>query len=350
MSFYELAEKAMELERQGKKIIRLNIGDTNLPTDPRIVDGAIKSLKEGKAKYGPAAGLAELRKKIAEKEGCEVENIVVGPSSKYLLFALMSTLADKGDKIVLPTPTWPAYEMVCRQLGLEAVKIETKMEDNWSFGNLPLDNAKIAIICNPVNPTSTIHKEEDINAAVKDAKEKGVYLILDEAYKDIAFTDIPKHDDAIRVRSFSKEFNMEGWRIGYVVAPKEVADKLRPFIQITTTCVPSFIQKAAVSAIENEDEIRENNLKIWKDRVEFVSDALSEAGFRFSKPGAGIYFFLTHERMPDTDKWALDLLDKGVALSPGSAFGPYKRFVRICANQPNEVIKEAISIMAKALD
>ncbi len=349
MSFYELAEKAMELERQGKRIIRLNIGDTNLPTDPRVIDAAVQDLKATKAKYGPAAGLPELRKLLAEKEGCEAENIVIGPSSKYLIFALMSTLAQKGDRVVLPTPTWPAYEMVCKQLSLETVKLETKMENNWDFGSPDLEGAKILIICNPVNPTSTIHREESIRAAIREAEKKGTCVILDEAYKDLAFALIPRYDGAVRVRSFSKEFNMEGWRIGYAVAPKEIGKKLVSFIQITATCVPHFVQKAAMAALDNEESIRQNNLAIWKNRMEIIGSKLSAAGFRFAKPGAGIYFFLTHDRIEDSDRFALEMLDKGVAVSPGSAFGGYKRFFRICANQEEKVLEEAIAIMAKTL-
>jgi len=351
MSFYELAEKAMELERQGKKIIRLNIGDTNLPTDPRIIDAAVKSMQTTKARYGPASGQQELRQLVAEREGCEVKNIAVGPSSKYLLFALMSVLLKAKDRVVLPTPTWPAYGMVCRQLSLEAVEVKATLEDSWNFPDLGADlgNAKMLIICNPVNPTSTIHDESSVSSALDAAQKNGTYAILDEAYRDLAFREIPKHDNAIRVRSFSKEFNMEGWRIGYAVAPEDVVKKLNSFMQITTTCVPSFTQKAAMAAIANEKSIKEQNLKIWKPRVESTAKMLEDAGFRFVKPEAGIYFFITHEKLADADQWALDLLDRGVAISPGSAFGDHKTFFRICANQEENVLQEAVGIMKKAL-
>ena len=349
MSFYELAEKAMELERQGKKIIRLNIGDTNLPTDPRIVEAAVKSMQTTKAKYGPALGLPELREMIAKREGCDVKNIAIGPSSKYLIFALMSVLLSQKERVVLPTPTWPAYEMVCRQLSLEAVKVKTTLEDQWNFTGLDLDNAAMVIICNPNNPTSTLYDDTRVSAALEVAQKNNVHAILDEAYRDLSFKEIPKHENAIRVRSFSKEFNMEGWRIGYVVAPEDVVKKLASFMQITTTCVPLFTQKAAIAAIENEKSIKEANLSVWQPRVDKTSEMLAKAGFKFAKPDAGIYFFLTHDKVLDGEEYAMRLLDAGVAVSPGSAFGDHSRFIRICANQDEKILQEAIDIMAQAL-
>jgi len=349
MGFYELAEKAMELERQGKKVIRLNIGDTNLPTPDAVVEAARGSLKASKAKYGPAAGLMELRERIAEREGCPVGNVIVGPSSKYMLFALLSVLCKAGDKVVLPTPTWPAYGMVCKQLGLEARMVGSRMEEGWDFGSLPLEGAKACIICDPLNPTSTTYKKESVEAAIDQARRTGTQIILDEAYRDLSFEPQPRYEGAIRVRSFSKEFNMEGWRVGYAIVHPEIAAKLVSFIQITATCVAPFVQAGAVAALEHRDGIIKANMDVWRPRMERTGELLSKAGFRFARPQAGIYFFLTHEGIKDSYEYALKLLDQGVAVSPGKDFGGYDQFIRICANQSQEKLAEAVELMAEAL-
>lgn len=342
--FYELSERIFGLEKNGKRIISLNIGDTNLPTPECAVDAAVKSIKTKKSGYGPAAGLAELRERIAEREGCGMDEVVVGPGSKHLIYALMCIIG-KGGSLVFPSPHWPAYGLAARQLGIRTNVVRTKMENKWQFAELPLSNAKMAIICNPLNPTSTVYPEKDVRDAINDADRKNVPVILDEAYKGLSFRKIPNYD-AIRVRSFSKEFNMEGWRLGYAIVPKKIAKKLIAYNQITATCVPEFVQRAGMACLENEKTILSKNRRIWKNRLETAARALTKAGFRFVKPESGIYVFATHDSISDCGRYASRLLGRrGVAVAPGSDFGDYKKFVRICPSQPEKVLEYAIGKM-----
>jgi aspartate aminotransferase len=350
MNFYELAERALALEKEGKKVIRLNIGDTGLPTPSCAIEAAAKSMREKKAKYVSSAGIPELREAVAAKEGCSVENVVVGPGSKALLYGLFTVLAEKGDKIVFPSPYWPAYEMTCKQLGLLQVNVAGKVEDNWEFGELPLDGAKVFLLCNPLNPTSSVYPRELVERCIEESADAGVHMVLDEAYKDLAFSEIPRYGgEIVRVRSFSKEFNMEGWRLGYIVAPSEIAKKMVSYNQITATCVPEFIQWGGIACLENEGEIVSANREIWKKRANVAGKALRDAGFEFAEPGSGIYVFATHPKITDAWDFALKMLDRGVAVAPGSPFGGYDTFVRICLSQPAEVLEEAIGEMGEAL-
>jgi aspartate aminotransferase len=350
MNFYELAERALQLEKEGHKMIRLNIGDTGLPTPSCVIEAASRNMHEKKAKYVSSAGIPELREAIAAKEGCSVENVVVGPGSKALLYGLFTVLAQKGEKIVFPSPYWPAYPMTCKQLGLLQVNVKGKVEENWEFGELPLEGAKVFLLCNPLNPTSSVYSPKLIERCIKECAESGVQMILDEAYRDLAFSEIPRYDgEIVRVRSFSKEFNMEGWRIGYMVAPAEIAKKMVSYNQITATCVPEFIQWGAIAALENEKEIVSSNKEIWKTRAGIAGKALTDAGFEFAEPGSGIYAFATHPKITDAWDFALKMLDRGVAVAPGSPFGGYDSFVRICLSQPAELLEEAIGKMGEAL-
>jgi len=236
--FYEIAEKALALEANGKKIVRLNVGDTNLPTPECALEAAAKAMKGGKSSYGPSAGTTELREAIARRENCGVENIVVGPGSKHLLFGLLLTLRRKGGSVAFQSPYYPAYALACRQLSLSVKLAETSLEGKWQPKRAP--DADVLVICNPLNPTSTIC---DAAGMIAEAKKSGAAVIVDEAYRGIAFEKIPV-PSAIRVRSFSKEFNMESWRLGYVVAPEKIAKKIAEYNQATATCVSPFVQAA----------------------------------------------------------------------------------------------------------
>ena len=343
--FYEIAEKALALEAKGAKIVRLNVGDTNLPTPECALEAAAKIMKGGKSGYVPAAGMPKLREAIATREGCGVENVVVGPGSKQLLFGLLSTLCRKGGSVAFQSPYYPAYALACGQLGLNVLLAETTLEGKWQMGSVPAADA--LVVCNPLNPTSTICESMNVARTIGEAKGKGIPVIVDEAYRGIAFEDIPM-PDAIRVRSFSKEFNMENWRLGYVVAPKEVAGKLVEFLQATSTCVAPFVQAAGAACLENEEELLEVNREIWKMRMGTASKAMRNAGFKFAAPQAGMYIFATHDGISDSGKYAMKLLEKGVAVAPGSAFGNFNGFVSVCANQTEDVLEGAIAKMGEA--
>lgn len=349
--FYELAEKALALEKNGKQIIRLNIGDTGLPTPQCAIDAAMRSMRNGKSGYGSSAGMQELRERIAERENCSVSEVVIGPGSKHLIYALMSVIGhgSKNRNIVFPSPHWPMYELGCRQIGLNPITVKTTMEGGWQFDSLPFDDAAMAIICNPLNPTSTVYSEKSMQDTLAQALTKDIPAIIDEAYKGLAFKSIPKYEHAIRVRSFSKEFNMEGWRLGYAIAPKDVAKKLVAFGQITSTCVPEFIQRAGMACLENEKEILEKNKSIWKKRLSVVQNALKKAGFDFIEPQSGIYVFATHKSIKNADRLALKLLEKGVVVSSGDYFGDYSDFIRICPNQDETVLKQAMELVSETV-
>ena len=343
--FYEIAEKALALEGKGRKVVRLNVGDTNLPTPACALEAAAKAMENGETGYGPSAGSSELREAIARREGCGAGNVVVGPGSKHLLFGLLMVLCKKDRSAAFQSPYYPAYALACRQLGLQVKLAETTLEGKWQLESMPAAGA--AVICNPLNPTSTICSESRMKKMLSQAEESGTHAILDEAYRGLAFEKIPV-PRAIRVRSFSKEFNMECWRLGYAVAPEEVARKLSEYNQATSTCVAPFVQAAGLACLENEKELLDGNRKIWKARMGAASKAMRKAGFEFAEPQSGMYIFARHEGIRNAEKYAMRLLGKGVAVAPGTAFGSYPSFVRICANQPEGVLEEAIGKMGEA--
>lgn len=353
MGFYELAERALALERSGRKLVRLNVGDTNMPAPKCAVDAAAAALRKGKPGYGPAAGLPELRERIAAREGCEPEEVAIGPGSKHMIFALMSVLCGRDGAVTFPSPHWPAYGLAAKQLGLRATAARTLLGDSWRLPDpLPQPGpGGMMVICNPLNPASTVYEPDAVRGAIEETERKGGWLLLDEAYRGLAFSPLPEYRGSrlVRVRSFSKEFSMESWRLGYAIAPEEVVEKLTAFNQITITCVPEFVQRAGIACLENGGVVNEHR-EVWRSRSLAAQKALRACGFHFAQPQAGIYVFATHERMKDADGFAMKLLEKeGVAVAPGSGFGGYGQFVRICVNQPAPVLEDAIGKMGKLL-
>jgi aspartate aminotransferase len=348
--FYELAEKALALEKEGRKVTRLNLGDTNLPTPERAIEAGVARMRSAKSGYGSSAGMMELRQKIAEREKCDVKNVVVGPGSKSLIYGLMSILCKRGESVAFPTPYWPAYELACRQLELKEKRLDGRPDEGWAFNAHDSGRARMLIVCNPLNPTSTIYDEKLVNEAISVCAENGTHMLLDEAYKGLAFREMPRYEGVMRVRSFSKEFNMEGWRLGYVVAPEDIAKRLIAFNQITSTCVAPFVQAAGIACLEDEKAILAQNRRDWRTRSEAAQSALSKAGFSFAKPEAGIYIFAMHPGIRDSGEFALELLEKeGIAVAPGTEFGGYRQHIRLCLNRPEYVLAEAIGRMGQFL-
>lgn len=347
---YEVAEEVFRLKNNGKKIISLNLGETNMPVPECGIEAAITHLKTSDAGYSFAAGLKELRQKIAERENCGIENVIVGTGSKEIIFGLMSMLLKKGDNIIIPEPTWPTYGLNAEHLGLEVKIIETSLDKKWSFDGLEFKDEKMLILCNPLNPTSTVYNENLLKKTIDDANDSGLTVILDEAYKALAFEKIPNYENAIRVRSFSKEFNMEGYRLGYAIAPKEIVNKMIDFNHMCIACVPEFVQKAGLACLENESEILKKHWDIWHTRMLFASKIMKKNGFEFSEPESGIYLFAKHRNIEDSRHFYRELLNEGVAIAPGLAFGNFKQFIRISINQKEEILEKAFAKMAAIVE
>jgi aspartate/methionine/tyrosine aminotransferase len=343
--FYALAEKTMELQRQGRSIIKLNIGETNLPAPEAAVSAGLAGLHRA-AGYGPAAGSSDLLDILARRENCKNENIVAGPGSKYLIYALLSILAKPGDTVAFPAPYWPAYPLMCRQLGLRTYILKTSLKDGWLFSATKLLAAKprIVILSNPNNPASIVYPPALVRELAEGCDGKRRHLIIDEAYKGLAFSPVPDYD-AIRVRSFSKEFNLENWRLGYVTAPAAVAKRLVKFNQIVSTCLPGFTQQAGIACLKREKRLLATHRTVWQKRLELMMAKLADGGWKAARPGSGIYIFATHPKLRSAGDFALKLLDRGVAVAPGGSFGPYRDFIRICVNQEQDKLLQAANAM-----
>jgi len=355
---YEINEKALKLENQGKKIIKLNLGDPDLATPNEIIEAAYESMKRGKTKYSSSYGENPLREKLAKIHGVSADNIVITPGSKWGVFSTMYLLLKDGGNVVIPTPYWTAYDLIAKTVGVETRLLRTELEDNWQIDLEKLERlidskTRMIILNNPNNPTSQVIDDEVLDGVVKLANEKGVTILSDEVYGTIAFTKTKSileygGTNHIVTTGFSKTFTMTGWRIGYVIASKERVDLITKLNQITINNVPVFIQEAALKALELQKQLANKVKNEYQERAKIASEKLKATGLEFTEPRAPFYVF-PRKRGLDSERFTLELLDKGVAVAPGTAFGDYREHFRISLTAPREDIEIALDRICEAL-
>jgi aspartate aminotransferase len=355
---YEINEKALKLESEGKKIIRLNLGDPDMATPPEIVEAAYASMKAGKTKYSSSYGEMSLRKAIAEAHGVKPENVVITPGSKWAIFSTMFLTLKNGGNVIIPTPYWTAYDLIAKSFGANVKLLPTEMDNGWKIDPAKLEElidyeTKMIILNNPNNPTSKAFDDETLDAVVEVANRKGVTILSDEVYAAIAFKKVKSILDYgsgskhILSNGFSKTFTMTGWRVGYLVANKMLVDKITKLNQITFNNVPVFIQEAALKGLELHQQIASNIKAKYKARADLASKKLTAAGFKFTQPDAPFYVFPNRNGL-DGDKFTLNLLDRGVAVAPGSSFGDYSEHFRISLTAPDDQIEVALDKICEA--
>jgi aspartate aminotransferase len=357
-TLYEINEKALKLESEGKKIIRLNIGDPDLATPNEIIEAAYAAMKKGKTKYSSAYGERNLREKLAEIHGVSADNVVITAGSKWGIFATMYLMLRNGGNVIIPTPYWTAYDLAAKSLGAQTKLLKTKLDSKWRIDLDKLENlidkeTRMIILNNPNNPTSKVMDQDVLDGIVEIANRKGVTILSDEVYGTISFVKTKSILDYggnhILSNGFSKTFTMTGWRIGYIIATKEFVDKMTRLNQITINNVPVFIQEAALKALELQKQLSTEIKEEYKERAKMASEKLSRTALEFTEPEAPFYVF-PRKRGLDSERFTLDLLDKGVAVAPGTAFGDYREHFRISLTAPREEIEVGLDKICEALE
>jgi aspartate aminotransferase len=330
----KLADLTNELKKQGKDIISFNLGEPDFDTPRHIVDAAEKALETGKTHYAPSAGIPELREAIAQKlrkdNGLDVnaKQVLVTPGAKQAIFATCFSAINRGDEAVLFAPSWVSYDACIKMSEGKTVWVKSN-ED----GSVPADFAdhitkrtKLIIINSPNNPTGAVLGLKDLKLIADVAKDRGVYVLSDEIYEKIVYgvkphsigTLIP--DLTITVNGFSKAYAMAGWRIGYVTAPKAVFNDLLKVQQHTISSPTTFVQYGAVAALNGSQECVTEMVKQFRARRDVVIKGLRGMGLHCEMPKGAFYAWPQVDG--DSEKICEELLNYGVSLTPGSAFGP----------------------------
>jgi aspartate aminotransferase len=357
--------RAKELERAGRSIIHLELGEPDFHPAASVNDAAKRALDEGKDRYCPIAGVPALREEIArylrETRGAKVSpsNIVIAPGCKIGLFMAMMALINPGDEVLYPEPGFPAYRSITQGLGGVAVPF-TLTERNQLQPDPDEIAAKItsrttAIITNsPGNPTGTVYTDEVQRRIAELAVKHDLFVLSDEIYARIIYgqnyvsmMNYPGLEErTVIIDGFSKSFAMTGWRLGYNVAPASVVPALEMLAVNSYTCVNEFIQYAAVEALRDRNGNTPRMVgEFEKRRQQFVRELNGIPGFRCAPPQGAFYAWVN---IADTGIAAEELCrimleEAGVAAIPGAAFGNSGRdFVRFSFASSIATLHEAV--------
>jgi len=337
-----MLETARRMEKEGKTVIHLEVGEPDFDTPSHIKVAAVKALEEGMVKYTESKGIPELRSAIAsrvkEKSGCEVdvEEVIVTPGAKHAIFCAALALLEPGDEVIIPSPAWPTYKDIVQFAG--GVTREVPLSRDYSLDEEAVKEAvsgktRLVILNSPNNPTGGVISKDEMRTVVDLAVDHGFYIMSDEIYDDLTYdgfkqTSILSFDEArdisVLIHGFSKSYAMTGWRVGYAVAPRELVNAMSKIQQNTTTCAASFAQKAALAALIEPQDCVEKMRREYDRRRRALVKALNEIdGIYCPTPKGAFYVF------PDISAYVKDsvafadklLKEKGVCVTPGKAFG-----------------------------
>ena len=351
---FKLLDKVQKLEKQGKKIIHFEIGDPDFSTANNISDAAINSIKNGDTHYVSSFGLREFREKICSaterSRGFkpELNQVLITPGANITIFYAITCLVNPGEEIILPDPGFPTYYSTIKMCG--AVPIRIPLHESNQFRMNPKDieksitkKTRMIIINSPHNPTGSVMTEEEIKMTYEIAKKYDLYLYSDEIYarmiyKNSVFSSPSIFDKCkehtIISNGFSKAFAMTGWRLGAIIGPSKIIEKMRLLLETTSSCVPPFIQKAGIEAIEGDQSFQKKMYEEYEIRKDLIVNEINSIpGLSCVDPGGAFYVFVNIKKTGMTSSAFCDYMldDAGIAMLPGTSFGQFgEGFVRIC--------------------
>jgi len=343
---FEVLNKARALERQGKSIIHLEIGEPDFDTPANVIEAAVDALHKGWTHYGPSAGLPELRQAIADyvsrTRGVKVssDEVVVVPGGKPIIFFTILSLIDEGDEVIYPNPGFPIYESMIEYVGGRAVPIQLREERDFSLdvdelASLVSDRTKLIIINSPQNPTGGVLDRHDIERIARAINDRNLFVMSDEIYSRLIF-DGAEHfsimsvpgmqERTILLDGFSKTYAMTGWRMGYGVMRPDLAAQITRLMTNSNSCTASFTQVAGIEAIRGDqssvDRMRD---EFQRRRDVFVAGLNKIKGFSCRMPKGAFYVFPNVGRTGWKSKRLEEALleQAGVAALSGTAFGAF---------------------------
>lgn len=356
----------IQYARQKKDIITLGQGEGDAPTPDFICNAAAKAMQDGFTFYGPVLGREELRTAISDYYA-RIYNLDIPPERTFVtssgstaMHICLASILDKGDEVLAITPIWKnllgAIELT--QASTRQVSLDYK-DDTWSLDLEKLFSAvtpqtKMILVVSPSNPTGWTATLDEMKAIMDFARERGIWVLSDEVYGRLiydgvrapSFLDVARPDDNLLVvNSFSKTWAMTGWRLGWIVGPKEAEAKIRDVALYNKLCPPSFTQFGAIAALEQGENFLKSQLDLWRSNRDLIVKRLGAMkGVSFSYPAATFYTLFKVDGQPDCIALTKRFIDEGgVLLSPGSAFGASsKGYIRLCFAVSEKRLNDAL--------
>src|SRR5579885_2472563 len=342
---FEVLNKARALERQGKNIIHLEIGEPDFDTPKNVVEAGVTAMRGGWTHYGPSAGLPDLRQAIADEvsrsRGINVKSdeVVVVPGGKPIIFFTLLALADEGDEVIYPNPGFPIYESMINYLGAKAVPIRLHEQKDFSLdvdelAALITDRTKLIILNSPQNPTGGVLSRQDIHDIAEAIGDRNIMVLSDELYSRLIFEGehysimsvLGFKDRTILLDGFSKTYAMTGWRMGYGVMRADLAQNVARLATNSVSCTASFSQIAGVEALRGDQSSVNHMCSEFKRRRDMFIPGLNRIkGFSCRMPLGAFYAFPNITATGWRSKPLADALleETGVACLSGTSFGEF---------------------------
>ncbi len=362
---FEVLNKARALERQGKSIIHLEIGEPDFDTPANVIEAAVDALHKGWTHYGPSAGLPELRQTIADyvsrTRGVKVaaDEVVVVPGGKPIIFFTILALIDEGGEVVYPNPGFPIYESMIHYVGGKAVPIHLREERDFSLdvdelAALITDRTRLIILNSPQNPTGGVMQRKDVEQVAQVIGDRNIVVLSDEIYSRLLFEgehfsimSVPgMQERTILLDGFSKTYAMTGWRMGYGVMRADLAAHITRLMTNSSSCTASFTQIAGIEALRGDQTSVDHMCAEFKRRRDvFVAGLNKIKGFSCRMPKGAFYVFPNITKTGWKSKPLADALleQAGVAALSGTAFGEFgEGYLRFSVANSLENLQQAL--------
>jgi len=342
---FEVLAKAQELERKGKNILHFEIGEPDMETPDNIVNAGIKAIKNKKTHYTTSIGILELRKavqnEIEKTRGYrpDLEQVVITPGLKPGIFFSMLATVNPGDEVIYQDPGYPTYGSVTSYIGAKGVLIPLLEENEFRMNPDDIeakitDKTKLIVVNSPQNPTGSVMTESELEEIALLAEENDIFVVSDEIYSKMTYETnhyTPTSRDKAKERTvlldgFSKYFAMTGWRLGFMIAPVKMAERLQDFLVSAVSCTAAFTQWAGIEALTCNQKFIDEMMKRFKEKRDKIVKGLNSIpGFSCLSPKGAFYTFPNIKKTGMTSQECADhlLYNAGIACLPGTAFGPY---------------------------
>jgi len=364
---------AAELLRYGKSkpgCLSLAQGEGCFPTPDFICQAANRALADGKTFYGLGLGTPELRQEISTYyarvygHSIPAHRIFVTSSGTNAVHLALMSILNEGDEVIAVTPIWKNLIGITELAGGTILDVPMEQRDGGWFLDIEKIFAKVTphtraiMIVSPNNPTGWVMPSGDVRAVLEFARARGIWIIADEVYgrtvysgqKAPSFLDHAEEDDRLYViNSFSKTWAMTGWRLGWLIGPRDAEDKIRDLILYETMGTPTFIQCAGIEALRHGEDFITQQKRLWSSNQDMIFDYFSTfPRVSMVKSDAAFYAFFKIEGEADSYQLARRLIDEaGVSLAPGSAFGEgFHDYLRLCYGTSPEILKESLDRLA----
>jgi aspartate aminotransferase len=369
---YQVLARAQELEAKGKDIIHLEIGEPDFTTPANVSLAGIGAIAAGQTRYNPPPGLPKLREAIAAYAGKQrgiqltARQVVVGPGAKPILFFPTLALVNPGDEVIYPDPGFPTYEAMVGVVGGVPRPVPLLEENHFSFDLKAFDQligpkTKLIILNSPSNPTGGVIPPADLEHIADAAMRHDCWVLADEIYTHLLFDGLSAPSIAslpgmlertVILDGFSKTYAMTGWRLGFGIMPEALADRVGLLLTHSVGCTAHFTQIAGIEALTGPQEYVTMMVEQYQRRRDRLVEGLNRLpGVRCQKPQGAFYVFPNIRGTGKTSgELANLLLDHGVAVLPGSAFGTYgEGYLRLVFANSLENIGRALERMEAAL-